>query len=54
MLALLKGIFGTVEEYAFQDLEALPVGPLLDTQTLPGAQETGGCEFEDAQFGGRT
>lgn len=54
MLRLLKGIFGTVEPYAFLDFEAMPIGDLTGNVQMLGEVDSGDCHFETAQFGSRT
>jgi hypothetical protein len=54
MIRLLKGFFGSVEAYALLGFEAVPIGPISGSITLPGQVNTGGCSFGPATFGSRT
>jgi hypothetical protein len=53
MVRLLKGIFGSRDPYCLQDFEAVPIGALTGTVTLPGEVDSGDCRFGTAQFGSR-
>ena len=54
MIRLLKGIFGSLEGYALQGYEAVPVGPITTGLiTLDGQANAGGCSLGIAAFGSR-
>jgi hypothetical protein len=52
-MILLKGFFGSVEPYALQGFEAVPIGPITGSITLPGQVNSGGCSLGTAIFGSR-
>jgi hypothetical protein len=53
MVRLLKGVFGSWNPYCLQDFEAVPIGDITGTITLPGEVDSGDCRFLAAQFGSR-
>lgn len=53
MVRLLKGIFGSRDSYCLQDFDALPIGDITGSITLPGEVDSGDCRFGTAQFGTR-
>lgn len=54
MVRLLRGFFGSIEAYALQGYELVPIGPITGTIALDGQVKSGDLSFGSATFGSRT
>jgi hypothetical protein len=53
MVRFLRGYFGSIEAYALQGFELVPIGPITGTITFDGQVNSGGCSFGNAIFWSR-
>lgn len=53
MVRLLRGFFGSIEAYALQGFEQVPVGPITGTIAFDGQVNSGNCSLGNAIFGSR-
>ena len=53
MIRLLRGYFGSLDGYALQGFELVPIGPIGGQVILDGQVNAGGCSFGTASFGSR-
>jgi hypothetical protein len=53
MVRLLRGVFGSIEAYALQGYELVPIGPITGTIVFDGEVNSGSCSLGSATFGSR-
>ena len=53
MVRLLRGFFGSIEAYALQGFELVPIGPITGTIAFDGQVNSGNCSLGSASFGSR-
>jgi hypothetical protein len=53
MVRLLRGIIDSVEGYALQGFEAVPIGPITGMIAFDGQVNNSGCSLGAAIFGSR-